>query len=396
MEARMVCTKSKLGHSLSQISELTGLSIDEVKGIIGRATGLTPTCVGIIMHMKQRGLSLAHIYQETGVELQVLELFLPQEAPAIIKEPVVGFEAQLKALAGKGPYEISRRLGISEGAVLAYMLGSPDDGVLLTRKASKPPTEEAKQPQRPQPTQHTPTFFYSCQRDTNQLHRVNFLTGEQSEHRVPDYQFKVCCRWSELPGGSLLITGGGIPAVRDAVRLDVGTFAVSPQPPMHTAKADHAAVYHSQYVYVLGGEDDYEVYLKKCERYSCAESRWEVLAALPVACRSMSAVELHNSLYALGGYGNRGFIDSVQKFDLDSLTWQLMQLKLPQPGASSLFFKTDTEVYLVIMKTLYSFTPLEIKQIKILPENIGGHSSYYRKGTLYYEGGSGIKLTSLL
>jgi hypothetical protein len=37
----------------------------------------------------------------------------------------------------------------------------------------------------------------------------------------------------------------------------------------------------------------------ECERYSCAESRWEVLPALPVA--GMSAVEVENSVYALGG-----------------------------------------------------------------------------------------------
>jgi hypothetical protein len=90
---------------------------------------------------------------------------------------------------------------------------------------------------------------------------------------VPDYQFKFYCSWSELPGGSLIITGGGEPAVRDVVRLDVGTFVVSSQPPMHTARFHHAAVYHAQYVYVLAGYR-----LSKCEKYVCAESRWEVLA----------------------------------------------------------------------------------------------------------------------
>jgi hypothetical protein len=47
---------------------------------------------------------------------------------------------------------------------------------------------------------------------------------------------------------------------------------------MHTARSDHAAVYHSQYLYVLG--------YRECERYVSAES--EVLPALPVACIYMS------------------------------------------------------------------------------------------------------------
>jgi hypothetical protein len=406
MKLKLICNKSKQGHSLTQISELTGLTQDQVMETLAQATGLTPEELSIIFHMKQRGLSLAQIYQDTDVALQILEQFLTdsQEAPAVIRESVVGFEPQIEALFSQGlrPPEIGRRLGISERAVLACTLGSPDEGVSLTSKASEPAPvyhrtpEEAKQPQRPTQTQpqHSPTFFYSCQ--DNQLHRVNLLTGEQSKHEVPHYQFKACCHWSELPGGSLLITGGGAcqAEVRDVVRVDVGTFAVSPQPPMHTARSAHAAVYHSQYVYVLGGFN-YPRSLSECERYVCAESRWEVLAALPVGGMGMSALELHNSLYALGGVGDRE-LDTVQKLSLDSLTWQLMQLKLPQTAWIFPCFNKDTEVCLVINKTLYSFTPLDVKPIKTLPEDIECYSSYYSRGTLYYDNlGFGIGLTRL-
>jgi hypothetical protein len=257
-------------------------------------------------------------------------------------------------------------------AVIADTLGS--DCITYIRPPS-PTTEETK---RPQPTTPHHTFLYSC--SMSQLHRVNLLTGEQSSHEVPHYQFKGACRWSELPGGSLLITGGKVDStsVRDVVRVDVGTFAVSPQPPMHTARYGHAAVYHSQYVYVLG--------FSKCERYSCAESRWEVLPALPLACYHMSGVEVENSVYALGGYSYRGeYLDSIQKLSLDSLTWELMQLKLPQVALSFPCFKRETQVYLVIEKTLYSFTPLEVKAVKTLDTHIFCNSSYYSRGTLYYE-----------
>jgi hypothetical protein len=97
-----------------------------------------------------------------------------------------------------------------------------------------------------------PQFIYSCKSD--QLLRANLLTGEQSCHRLPAYKCKVYCRWSELPGGNLLITGGGYAGVREVMKIDtLREFAVSSQPPMHTARNDHAAVYHSQYLYVLGG-----------------------------------------------------------------------------------------------------------------------------------------------
>jgi hypothetical protein len=323
--------------------------------------------------MTQRGDSLEQIHQDTGVALEVLEQFLPH----VIKETVVGLETQIDADQGKGPYEISRIFGVSERAVLAYTQDC---------KTYSPPTttEETKHPQ---PTTPHHAFLYSCVEYTNQLRRVNLLTGEKSSHKVHRYQFKQDCRWSELPGGSLLITGGGSPGVRDVVKIyTLREYAASSQPPMHTARSGHAAVYHSQYVYVLG--------YRECERYSCAESQWEVLPALPVASNCMSGVEVENSVYALGGYDRRT-LDTVQQLSLDSLTWQLMQLKLPQAASTFPCFKRETQVYLVIEKNLYSFTPLEVKAIKTLDTSPYCCSSYYSRGTLYYDNGCGIWLTRL-
>jgi hypothetical protein len=404
---------SKQGHSLSQISQLTKLTEDQVKERLGQVTGLTVDDLALIFSMKQEGYSLDQISQEYGVELQVLEQFLPQPTTPVIKETVI---TQIKALIhqGKGPPEIARILGINERAVLAYAL----DGESKTyfSKASDPapihfrppptPTEETKQPQatKPEP-QHTPTFLYSCQDRTSRLIRVNLLTGEESWHMV-HYLFEQYCRWSELPGGSLLITGGGrrrgevrdgsSPAVSDVVKIDTSReYAVCSQPPMHTPRYSHAALYHSQYVYVLGG-DNGDWWLSECERYSCAQSRWEVLLGLPVTGRNMSSVEVENSLYALGGYDGYSDIDTVQKLSLDTLTWQLMQLKLPRAASFFPCFKTDTEVYLVINRTLHSFTPLQVTAVKTLDDNIECRSSYYSRGTLYYEDGSGYLFSSEL
>jgi hypothetical protein len=289
MAARMICYKSKLGHSLSQISELTGFSIDKVKKTLAQATGLTPTDVGMILHMTQIGHSLEQIHQDTGVGLVVLKKFLPE----IIEELA---ETHIDALAdhGKRPYEIS--LGER-----AYPIGSPDNYKIYSRSPPKPrPTKTLPKPQ------PTPIFFYCCQYNTNKLHRRILLTGEKSSHEFPHYQFNWGCRWSELAGGSLLFTGGNYS--REVVKIDaLREYAVCSQPPMHTARSCHAAVCHAQYVYVLG--------MRECERYSCAESRWEMLPVLPVAGCYLSAVEVENSLYALGGYK-----DTVQKLSLDYLT----------------------------------------------------------------------------
>jgi hypothetical protein len=231
-----------------------------------------------------------------------------------------------------------------------------------------------------------PTFIYSYKYGTDQLHRTKLATGEQSSHRVPSCQFKPRCCLSEVSGGSLLITGGGWTAVGEVVRIDVRReFAVSHCVPMLTPRMGHAAVYHTPHLYVLGGLSVSRSILSECERYVCAENRWQALPPLPRACHSTSGVVVEGSLYALGG-ANGSALDLVQKLNLESLTWELMQFRLPHARYAFPCFKLrDTEVYLVFNNTLCSFTVLQVSPIKTLTKGINSQSgaSYYLRGTLY-------------
>jgi hypothetical protein len=77
-------------------------------------------------------------------------------------------------------------------------------------------------------------------------------------------------------------------------------------------------------------------------------------------------------------------IDLIQKLSLQRLTWELMQLRLPQVGDSIACFKlSNTEVYFLIDKTIYSFQTL--RPVKTLPEGSMSHDgpSYYSRGSLY-------------
>jgi hypothetical protein len=196
-----------------------------------------------------------------------------------------------------------------------------------------------------------------------------------------------------VPGGSLLITGGEDECgstVREVVRIDTRReFAVSHCPPMLTPRLEHAAVYHTPHLYVLGGWSE-------CERYVCAENRWEALPPLPKACQCTSGVVVENSLYALGGYDGFSYLDLVQKLSLESLTWKLMQFRLQFTGWWFPYFKlSDTEVYLVVDKTLCSFTGFEARPLKSLTEGIRSWrgASYYRRGTLYCSNDQGAVLS---
>jgi hypothetical protein len=159
---------------------------------------------------------------------------------------------------------------------------------------------------------------------------------------------------------------------------------------MLTSRREHSAVYHALHLYAIGGWNASN--LKECERYICSESRWETLPALPRASGGVSGVVVKDSLYALGGRDGAP-LDSIQKLNLELLTWELMQLKLPVADCGIPCFKADGQVYLVIEKTLYSFVPqlLQVLQVKSLPGGMKSWCgpSYYSRGMLYCTRGVG-------
>jgi hypothetical protein len=188
-----------------------------------------------------------------------------------------------------------------------------------------------------------------------------------------------------VPGGSLLNTRGGYPIIREVVRIDTRReFAVAHCPPMLTPRREHAAVYHTPHLYILGGSNG-STDLSECERFICAENRWEALPSLLKACRYASGVVVESGLYSLGGYDGSCLVDLVQKLSVASLTCELMQFRLPFAGFGIPCFKLrDTEVYLVVNHTLCSFNPSEVRPLKTLTEAIKSWfgASYYRRGTL--------------
>jgi hypothetical protein len=228
-----------------------------------------------------------------------------------------------------------------------------------------------------------PTFIYSYKQSTDQLYDTSLVTGETSCHRIPSYTFKKFCCWSELPGWSLLLTGGGDPVTIEVVKIDTRTFTVSQQPPMLTARRAHAAVYYAQYLYVLGGYTG-SISLSECERFVCAESRWEALPPLRTACCNISGVVVEGNIYALGGGIQANPCDLIQKLSLEGLTWEPLHLRLPQTSSCIACFKlSDTGVYFLLDKTLYSLQTLS--PVKTLPRGIQSYygPSYYSRGRLY-------------
>jgi hypothetical protein len=108
------------------------------------------------------------------------------------------------AHSGLSPHDISSALNIDIEVVHQTIALDPmhrAGGIQqLKSQELQPPHEDT-----------LPDIIYSYKHHTGQLHRINLVTGERSEFQMPPYTFKGECCLSEVPGGGLLITGGGYP-----------------------------------------------------------------------------------------------------------------------------------------------------------------------------------------
>lgn len=232
------------------------------------------------------------------------------------------------------------------------------------------------------------SYSYSFSR---QLHVINFSSNSSLTHFINSVKFEAESSWCEVPGSRLFFTGGPSSFTLDVLR----EFAISNKPPMLCARRrSHSSVCHNPYLYVIGGHDGSQ-WMEACERYSFQDNQWEVLPPLPTACYYSSAIVVEDAVYVLGGLGGmcKEYLNIIQKLCLQGMTWEVLQLKLPQTVCAIPCFKTNQDsrqVYFVLESRLYSFQPLaeSLHEVKRLPRSIRSWLGpcYYSGGTLYCPG----------
>lgn len=63
-----------------------------------------------------------------------------------------------------------------------------------------------------------------------------------------------------------------------------------------------AAIYHEGYIFVMGGLNYTEKILKKCERYSIQDNKWETISDMCEPRKNASACALTtDTIYVFGG-----------------------------------------------------------------------------------------------
>lgn len=287
---------------------------------------------------KYLSLGLALMFKQAG--------YTPEQISAALG---IGLEEVLQQLASDSCHELE---------VLAYAFNKQ----FPLRDAKLDPVVSDKS------DDDNPTNIYSFEYERSVLHWTNLRSGEQFSHTIPSYIFKEGSILSELSDGSLLLTGGGHPPSCEVVRIDPRSdFRVSLKPPMVRPRSRHSSRLHAGYLYVIGG---YYIdrALSACERFVCAENIWQVLPPLPGATSSAAVVVVEESLYVLGGSSDTT-LDLIQRLCLESLTWDVIPVRLPCAGSCFPCFTVQSQVYFILKDILFVFMPqtYQIRQVKQLP-----------------------------
>lgn len=105
--------------------------------------------------------------------------------------------------------------------------------------------------------------------------------------------------------------------------------------PMNQSRGYHVMVAHNHRLFVCAGNtnagDRRDVMMT--EAYDIEMDEWTILSASLQGQSEAPAVRCENKIFILGGYSwdAHSFQDSVQAYDLENDSWEMMKTKLPEP-----------------------------------------------------------------
>lgn len=147
---------------------------------------------------------------------------------------------------------------------------------------------------------------------------------------------------------------GGCPAddfTDETHAYDFSTNGWQYRSPMHQSRGYHAMVTHEDLLFVCAGNtnagDRNDV--RTTEYYDIELDQWTMVKPSPHGQSEAPAVKCGNKIYILGGYSwdAHSFQDTIQAYDLDSNTWEIVTTKLPEPmtGVVACHIKLPLKLY---------------------------------------------------
>lgn len=298
---------------------------------------------------------------------------------------------------GKLPEEIGKYLKVKITHVLQVITAKRRSPRLARLKLTKPSSAtsgNASETLERRSFEVKPNCIYTSGIMYQDIHWIVLATGESRMVKLPQGNFTHHCCCTELPGGQLYFTGGGISIFKSRNVMSVAIkndFANIEKPKMLTKRSSHSAVHYKGYLFVISG---YAVgnYLKECEVFDLQTEKWDTLPSIPYPDILLSCIAYAplNCLYAFGGSDlERKAV--IQVMDFNKLSWRCMSVILPGIPSKIVSFVLDndsSQIMVVQDNLLLSFNPVleQFDTVMTLSASVSCSNGTfcYSKGVLYW------------
>ncbi len=147
-----------------------------------------------------------------------------------------------------------------------------------------------------------------------------------------------------------------VPSFSGLNHIQTGTLPSFPAP----ERSSFGAIDHQGKVYIMGGhqgpEHTYpkESFLKRVDIYDQKTMKWSQGADMNLAKHGFQMVAHEGSIYVFGGFAyspdhNPGWksLDTIERYDIATNTWEILSTKLPSPRSSNIAVKVQDQVFLM-------------------------------------------------
>uniref|UniRef100_A0A3B4BKQ5 BTB domain-containing protein n=1 Tax=Periophthalmus magnuspinnatus TaxID=409849 RepID=A0A3B4BKQ5_9GOBI len=165
--------------------------------------------------------------------------------------------------------------------------------------------------------------YFMGGRRAYQMAAYNVLTRQWRQFAAPtNREFLAACA-SE---GNIYTSGGAVGKSALAVFecFDTRTEFWQVKPSMLIARRGHSSVEVSGLIYVCGGTHTNNAssrILNECEVFDPNTEQWSKICRMKEARKNHGLVVVNNKIYAVGGQGATGGLDSVEYYDIDNNKW---------------------------------------------------------------------------
>lgn len=183
-----------------------------------------------------------------------------------------------------------------------------------------------------------------------------------------------------LPSGDVLIAGFYNPISSEAYIMRVNTWSCIKIPSLEVGRFYIKLYYYSEYVYAFGGRDE-RASVKTVERFSLNSFTWERMQDMKVARNCCACVGIVDKIYIFGG-GAR----SIEVFDIETCKFRMMQLPLDNYYVITAQF--DDKIFIIGKNSLrilnFSLETIESHRNLSFSLPYSIHNSLIHNGNLIY------------